>query len=473
VDGFRGKRLKSYSLTRRLVFTVLLVEALSAISMAGIALEHEHRTRYAAFDIMLRGRADTLFGAVQDAGGPADEVALDGTQRILPKEDIYEVRESDGRLLGRSSNLPSDVATLLEEDKQEIGKVKLLGQHYRVLRETAVRIVDPNHADGGTPRRVLLLYGVSTDGLWREIWSKVRFYSLLGSSLLILSGVLLVWLLHRSLVPLRELAVAASGVSVQSWGFEPPVAAQRMRELSPLATTLQLLLRGLERSFHQQDLFVSDAAHELKTAVAVMKSSLQLLSLRQTSPEYLAAAISRCETDCLRIESTVAQMLTLALFESDYPADESPFETSVIDVIDRVVCEFEPIANLKRINILHDSESNLHVRLAPESLRLLLSNLMQNSLQHSVEASEVRIYACHIGEEVELRVEDDGAGIDAESLPYVFNRFYRADASRSRNSGGTGLGLAICKALVLRSGGNIQIRSEVGVGTVVTVTLPS
>jgi signal transduction histidine kinase len=106
-------------------------------------------------------------------------------------------------------------------------------------------------------------------------------------------------------------------------------------------------------------------------------------------------------------------------------------------------------------------------------VQLLCSNLILNALQHSVEGSEVRAIVQSRRHSVELRVEDDGSGIEPEMLPHVFDRFYRSDPSRSRKTGGTGLGLAICKAIATRARGNIEIVSELGRGTVVTVHFPA
>jgi signal transduction histidine kinase len=103
---------------------------------------------------------------------------------------------------------------------------------------------------------------------------------------------------------------------------------------------------------------------------------------------------------------------------------------------------------------------------------VLCSNLVMNALQHSPAHSVLVVSVRCAGSGTELRVADRGEGIPPEALPYLLDRFYRVDASRSRQSGGTGLGLAICKAIVDRSHGNIQIESEPGKGTEVIVTFP-
>jgi hypothetical protein len=96
--------MKSYSLTHRLVMTVLLIQLISAVSITGLAVIYERHTHLHSFDIMLRRRADSLLGAVQDAEDPGDNVMLDGTEVSLPTADIYEVVDANKRLLGRSRN---------------------------------------------------------------------------------------------------------------------------------------------------------------------------------------------------------------------------------------------------------------------------------------------------------------------------------------------------------------------------------
>jgi signal transduction histidine kinase len=123
----------------------------------------------------------------------------------------------------------------------------------------------------------------------------VEFYAAGSILLLLVTGPLIAWLLHRGLLPLRQLAALAGEVSVDSWQFSPPASARLTPELAPLTRAIENVLSRLERSFMQQRTFVSDAAHELKTAVAVIKSSLQLLGMKQRKPqEYQGAGALPC-----------------------------------------------------------------------------------------------------------------------------------------------------------------------------------
>jgi signal transduction histidine kinase len=465
--------MKPYSISRRLIITVLLVELLSALSLSAAAMFYERHVRFHSFDIMLRGRADSLLGAVQDAEDTQDNVMLDGTEVNFPQEDIYEVQDAGGRVLGHSPNWTGPDAAMLAATAGRSFRLSLHGAHYRVLRIEGLRIVDPGDKGGGIPRRVSIFYGAPIGRVWHDIWRAVGFYALVSLALLAVSGILLWWALNRGLAPLRELAAQASGVSVDSWNFNPPQPARMIAELAPLTAALETLLAGLERAFTQQSQFVGDAAHELKTAVAVLKSSLQLLTLKQRTALEYERGIERCQLDCDRMEDAVAKMLTLARVETKTELPQAHYAIDLLDTLQQVLRQFESMAELKRIRILVSATGPVMVDTDPEQLHLLCGNLLLNALQHSAAGSTIRVVLRHDAIGIDLDIEDDGDGIAPQDLPHVFDRFYRGDPSRSRNTGGTGLGLAICKAIVSRGQGTIEIASELGVGTRVMVRFPA
>jgi hypothetical protein len=169
--------MKSYSITHRLITTVLLVELLAALSISGAAMLYERHVRFRSFDIMLRGRADSLLGAVQDAEDTQDNVMLDGTEVNLPAEDIYQVQDASGRVLGHSPNWTDRSGRLAGREDREVSRVSVGGTHYRALRIEGLRIVDPGDKGGGIPRRVSIFYGSPIDRVWRDIWEAVGFYA--------------------------------------------------------------------------------------------------------------------------------------------------------------------------------------------------------------------------------------------------------------------------------------------------------
>lgn len=183
---------------------------------------YERHVRFRSFDVMLRGRADSLLGAVQDADDEGDNVMLDGTEANLPAEDIYQVQDARGQVLGHSPNWNGPNHAFLNTRSSRPLRLSIGGRHYRGLRIEGIRVVDPGQKAGGITRHVIIFYGSPVDRVWSEIWEAVGFYAGTSLSLLAVSGMLIFWLLNRGLAPLRQLAAEASGVSVNSWNFVPP-----------------------------------------------------------------------------------------------------------------------------------------------------------------------------------------------------------------------------------------------------------
>jgi signal transduction histidine kinase len=466
--------MKQHSIARRLIATVLLVELIAALSVTAIAFLYERHSHFRSFDVMLRGRADSVLGAVQDAEDPGDHVMLDKADLHLPVKDVYEVRDEFGQLLGRSGNWsgPGSQVPASQTD-QSFMTLSINGKQYRTLFLHGVRIVDPDDKDGGKPRQVTVLYGSPTRPVWESTMEAVNFYAAFSLLLLIVTGIVMAWLLNRSMAPLRELATQAAGVSVGSWQFQPSEEVRATKELAPLTQTLENLLSRLEHSFLQERRFVSDAAHELKTGVAVVKSSLQLLSMKQRTAEEYQAGLERCQADCQRMEEIVAKMLTLARVEHVPAAhDRTVYSTDMAAHLRQIANQLKPMAEIQKVHLVLSLPPSLEVALTAEECDLLCSNLLLNALQHSGPETSIAIFLRRHGNDVEFRLEDQGEGIDPSVLPHLFERFYRGDPSRDRKTGGTGLGLAICKAIVNAARGEIYLKSTPGVGTTVAVHLP-
>jgi len=480
-------RFQPRSIAFRLIVAVLAVELFSAVLVVVLSFGYERHFHFHAFDVMLQGRADSVLGAVQDADDPGDNVMLDQADLHVPPEDVYEVWDAGGHLLGRSSNL-KDAGNWQGAGPGapthpfgDFFRSTINGHHYRVLRIQGTRTVDPGEKGGGKARQVVVVYGSPTSHVWHTIRGAVEFFAAGGIVLLLVTGPLIAWLLHRGLLPLRQLAALASQVSVDSWQFTPPASARTTSELAPLTHAIESVLQRLERSFLQQRAIVSDAAHELKTAVAVIKSSLQLLSMKPRSAKEYQAGLERCLADSQRLEALVADMLALARAESSTPAPGQPGKTDIADCVHQTVAQLETIATLRNVQVLFpepDLNPNpTHVPIVPEDCTLMLSNLLLNALQHSPPASAVELLLNRDAQTAVLVIQDHGDGIPLEALPHVFDRFYRGDPSRTRNTGGTGLGLAIAQAIAQKAGGTISIASQPdpalpNQGATVTVHLP-
>ena len=461
------------SIAFRLIAAVLLVELISAALVILLAWGYERHSHFRSFDVMLRGRADSVLGAVQDAEDVGDNVMLDLADLHVPPEDVYEVWDGRGQLLGRSANWNGS-AGIRAPDHNGFSPIKLHDRGYRLLFMRGTRIVDPGEPGGGHLRFVTILYGAPTERVWQAIYTAVEFYAAGMLLLVLITGPLIAWVLHRGLDPLRQLAAMAGRVSADSWEFTPPASARETVELAPLTSALENALQRLERSFMQQRTFVSDAAHELKTSVAVVKSSLQLVGMRPRTPAEYQAGNDRALADTARIEELVAKMLTLARVESAAINTVGDTQCDLNQCVAETVAELEGFAAVRKVELkVRDLTRNAcKIPLSGEDCKLIVSNLVMNAIQHSPEHAQVELAISAGDNAVQLTVQDHGDGIDPATLPHVFDRFYRADPSRARTTGGAGLGLAICKAAVEKAGGAITLSSNPGNGTTATVRLP-
>jgi signal transduction histidine kinase len=453
-------------MTRRVVSLVLLIELLFAVATTTLAFFYERHEYFEALEISLRGHADSLMGAVVEAADDTDNVLLDVAGMQTPKDDLYEVWEKD-TLLGRTGDL-SGANPALREGPNAFLKLKVGEKSYRAIRMHGMRVIDP--ATLKVRHNVVVLYAAPTAKLWRAVGRAVRFFAIANAVILLLTGWLVFFFVRKSITPLYQLAAEASTIAANSWQFAPSDEARSVEELEPLVAALEGVVLRLERSFGQQRIFVSDAAHELKTSVAVVKSSIQLLSMKErTSAEY-QIGLERCQMDCLRMEELVQRMLTLAMVEEGDLKQRLIEDVAVMSVVHEVMEDLATTAQLRGVRLECSGEETIRAAINRDRWKTVCTELLQNAIQHSPQGDVVAIEATIDGDMVTVVVRNAGEPIAVEMLPHLFDRFYRGDPSRARSTGGTGLGLAICKAVVEQAGGSISVRH--GEGVEVRVELP-
>ena len=463
--------MRQRSLTRRLMGSVLLAEMVCALVFSTVAVLHERSTRQHAFDLALRGRADSLLGAVQDAENPVDDVMVDVTEIQIPAEDRFAVLAQNGHTVGHSVPEEPLLINLGRSQKDGYFNLRSRGLRYRALKVPGARIIDRGERSAGQRVPVTLLYAAPTNHLWHQVMEAVRFYVILSAMLLSVTAFLLAWLLRRGLSPLRELAACAGQVSTSDWTFDPPRETLDTPELAPITFAIRDLLSNLQLGFERERQFTGDAAHELKTSIAILKSSLQLLSMRPRSPGEYAAGLDGLLTDIERMEDLITRMLTLTRLRETTVEPSSAIDVS--QVLRHLLYRFSGLAETRQTLLKLDIPDHCPAYLEEEDVEILCSNLIMNSLQHSSPAGMVQISLSVFEDELTFCVRDQGSGISPEALPHVFERFFRADTSRSRKSGGAGLGLATCKAIVDRYSGSILIEPISQGGTCVRVSLPT
>ena len=464
---------RSISITRRLVAAVLILECLSALILIGAVTVHEYHVELQAFDASLMGMAQALMGAVQDGEDVSDSLIFDTQGLSLEKGEIYQVEEKNGHVLGSSGNREALGELLAAKDG--FYEIAIAGHQFRFVVFHAIRVIDPETPKGGVRHDVTVIYGRRVGKVWHEVFEAIRFIAITTALLVGLTALLMVLLIRKYLAPVRQLAEEANRISVANWQFDSPESAKRTVELRPLARALESALARVQLSFAQQKRFTSDAAHELKTDVAIVKSSLQLLAMKKRTVEEYGQGLALSLDDFTRLETTVERLLTLARLEQPITGGDASAASRICSmkkVVEEAIHQGAAFAQLKEIKVTASLEEDTEVPLDLRDALLLCSNVLVNALQHSHKEGKVHISLTRRDADVVLLCKDWGEGISEEDRPFVFNPFYRSDTSRSRKSGGTGLGLSICKAICIRIGGSIDIANQEEGGAVVVAVLP-
>jgi len=233
-------------------------------------------------------------------------------------------------------------------------------------------------------------------------------------------------------------------------------------------------LRPIQTAMDRQRAFVADASHELRTPLSLIRANAELLQRGRDAPVSAnIASVDDIIGEADRLNGLVSQMLTLARAD----ASEAAFQMAPVDLhalADDTARQMRLLAEPKRISLDVQPATPVHVRGDETRLRELITILLDNAIKYSDEgAGPVTLAVQPNGDTVILRVADAGRGIAEGALPRIFDRFYRADKARSRDTGGTGLGLSIAKWIVEAHKGTIAIESKPGNGTVITVSLPA
>jgi signal transduction histidine kinase len=241
--------------------------------------------------------------------------------------------------------------------------------------------------------------------------------------------------------------------------------------LDQLAATLNGLLDRLGAHLDSQRAFVANAAHELRSPLAALRTLAEVtLSQPRPAEEYCERVADIVEA-CDSLVSLVNQLLLLAEGETGLLRAAAPVQLDRL--ADRMIDMFEGVAEQREVRLSLEAKEPVWVMGSATHLRQVISNLVDNALKFTPAGGSVVVRVHRDGEKAILEVRDTGSGIVAEDLPHVFERFYRADRARQRDGGGTGLGLSICRALVTAHHGEVRLESEPGRGTTITIRLPA
>lgn len=277
------------------------------------------------------------------------------------------------------------------------------------------------------------------------------------------------FLAGRLLKPIRRLTTASKRLARGNLDQQVPVTSQD--ELGQLTVTFNQMSADLLRADQERKRLTADITHDLSTPLQIISGYVEMLENDEVPLTPQRLEIIKTEIEHLR--SLVGDLTTLSQVEAGgLEMQLLPVQPSVL--MERVFYAYQPIAARQDVELTLDVSPAIPAIFVDEGRMVqVLNNLVENALRYTPQGGTIRLDA-FAGENVQLRITDSGSGIEAEDLPFVFDRFYRADRARQANSGKMGLGLAICKALVEAQGGSIFAESAgKGQGTSIVIEFPT
>jgi len=502
------KLLKSIKWRLQLWYGLILVVVLAGFGFTSYQLERNRQFRH--IDDELHRRVGVLANALHrppprgpdgggpDGGGPPfdrpprGQFPDDGppgqnfrprTEFHLPDQDVhffaaddpngfyFIIKTRDGKQLGASTNVPTllDVYARFPVASEPPADGPPDGAPAKPKNDFSIHtLIGYRETVQTLPSGEQILVGCSIQpelkelrlAAWRltGVGAVVLFFGLAGGW----------WFVSRALRPIHEISSTAAKIS--SGDLSQRInTAEAESELGQLASVLNSTFARLETAFAQQKQFASDAAHELRTPVSVILTQTQMSLGRERDAAGYKQTVEACQRAAQRMRKLIESLLELARFDAGQEVLKRlrfDFSSTVKDSVEMV----QTLAEERRVKIICELPP-LEINGDSERLAQVVTNLLTNAIQYNQPDGEVRIKLESQNGLAVLTVADTGKGILPEDLPRVFERFYRADKSRT-GAGNSGLGLSICKAIVEAHGGTIEIASVTGSGSTFTVRLP-
>ena len=454
---------KPRSIALQLILLFTLAAALLLACGLGVFYSIVVRHAFAEDNAVL---ADKMFALSADLreNGPerfAEEITAQRTGQHTP----YWIRilDSQGRAIAATPQMDRLIPTQIFPVGREPTEALRIRKDYRSAGKL-FSLVTFNEHPGGKVYTLQLAQDRSSDEQIERNFALLFIAVLFGG--VVASALIAIIVTRRGLRPLREMTESLSRIG-------PDQLKERMgstgwpHELQPLAIAFDQMLKRLDDSFTRLSQFSADLAHELRTPIANMLGEAQVALTRDRIAADYRETIESTVAECERLSRIVDNLLFVARVD----AAREPIARKWFDAraaVEKITAFYQVVADDHSVTINCSGDGQIYAD--PDLFERAVGNLLDNALRFTAEHGSIRVAVSKHNSDFEVRVSDNGCGIGAEHLPRVFDRFYRAESSRS--SDGAGLGLALVKSIVDLHGGSVVIESNLGRGTTVKMIFP-
>ena len=455
---------KPRSIAFQLILLFTLAAALLLACGLGIFYSIVVRHAFAEDNAVL---ADKMFALSADLRENGPEIfAEEITARRAGQHTPYWIRilDSQGRAIAETPQMDRLIPTQIFPAGREPAEAIRARKDYRSA-EKMFSLVAFNDHPGDKVYTLQLAQDRSSDEQVERNFALLFITVLFGG--VVASALIAIIVTRRGLRPLREMTESLGRIG-------PDQLKQRIgstswpRELQPLAIAFDQMLKRLDDSFTRLSQFSADLAHELRTPIANMLGEAQVALTRDRTADEYRETIESTVTECERLSRIVNNLLFVARAD----AAREPIARKRFDAraaVEKIAEFYQTVADDHHVTINCSGDGQIYAD--PDLFERAVGNLLDNALRFTAEHGSIRVAVSKHNSDFEVTVSDNGSGIAAEHLPRVFDRFYRAESSRS--SDGAGLGLALVKSIVELHGGSATIQSELGHGTTVILKFPA
>lgn len=374
---------------------------------------------------------------------------------------FIEVRGKNGELMDKSPNLKYE--TLEFDALAPINKHFNATLNQQQIRQVKIPVVRNSKTMG------YIVAALPIEG-YLHVLKTLRNILLLSFPFsLLLLFLVARYLAGKSIRPVKTITEAANSIRHNNLDSRIPEPLIQ-DELFELTDAINELLNRIEQSMQREKQFTADAAHQLKTPLAVLKGTFEVLIRKPREKEEMIEKIRFGITEINRMSKMVEQLLLIARVDG-YQNNKTQEHVSAVSLIDDVVQRYARQIQERRMQLVFEPEKDFLLRIDPFLIDLIIENLLSNAIKYSADAATVSIVLKEINDSLLISIQDEGIGIRKEELTKVFHPFYRADALEHKDKAGDGLGLSLVSRACSLANIELQVQSEPGKGSIFTLLM--
>ena len=363
----------------------------------------------------------------------------------------------------QTSNFPDNI----EQNDEYLNRLKENTVIFEKQNNYLVSRIKINHHEG---KISIIEIATTKDILTNTLENILYILGFILPIILILSVIGGNFLIYKSFLPIENILSQLKKINANDLSARLN-SSKNEDEINQLVNEVNSLLKRLETSFEKISQFSSDASHELKTPLTIIRGEIEIALRKERSIDEYKDALNSSLNEIIIIEQTINDLLFLAKNEKDLIIEKQ--ENFYFDeIVDESINETKNFAKLHQIDIKLIVEDTIEFNGYSNLLKIAIKNILKNAIQFSYKNSQVIVKNYKKDGFFNISVQDFGIGIEKNEQIKIFEKFYRTDKSRNKNSGGTGLGMSILKKIVDIHGGIINIESKEDFGTTITISFP-